>query len=145
MANKVFQINGNGTESPLTVDSTLYTVDNTHITIDATVIDIYHYLLRVITRYEAGNIEIQFKNELTKETSIIEIISMKYDREHLEAYFDYDFQEGDSFEIKVIDLDQTDPRKNIIWRGKGYATMQDDLENYRLITKSDNEDIIIMD
>jgi len=41
--------------------------------------------------------------------------------------FSHAFLDGDSYEVKVLDLDN-----NLVWRGKILATIQTDLENYKL-------------
>lgn len=135
---KIFKIDVEVFPVYLTCDSTLYTCDDTNITCDMTIEGTYPYRLKILTSYTTQNFKIFLKNERTNETAELEVLYHQYDGEYLVAYFDYPFEEGDSFEIRVIDANVADDRKNLIARDKGYATMQDDLENFKLVTSNNN-------
>jgi len=142
--NKIFKIDGDLFDVNLTVDSTLYTADTTLITADRTIENSYPYVMRVLPRKTTQEFTVTFLNELTQTTSVIDVLYFNYDGEHLQIYFNYNFKEGDSFEITITDNTITNTKRNLMWKGKGYATMQDDLEDYVLHTKNTN-DVIIMD
>ena len=141
---KVFKIDQELFDVPLTVDSTLITVDSTEYTADQTIIDSYPYRIKVIPRFTSQTFSIRFKHNLTEIITFVDVEYFQYFGDYLNAYFDYPFLEGDSFEITIRDTSNPDDRKNLMWRGLGYATMQDDLENYQLNVKN-NDGIVYID
>lgn len=46
---------------------------------------------------------------------------------YLQANFEHEFKEGQSYELSVIDSEN-----KTLYRGKAYATNQEDLQNYKL-------------
>lgn len=133
---QVFKINRQLFNVPLTVDSTLYTVDSTLITVDTTIEGSYPYRIKTVPRFHTQDFTITLKNELKQTTETLTIDYWRYDGEYLCAYFDYPFIEGDAFEIKIVD----NPTNEIAKREKGYATAQEDLENFKMnLPNQDNK------
>lgn len=140
-----FEIDGPLIGAPLTVDSTLITVDSTLITVDATVQGYYPYLIDTLTSFSSNDFTIQLKNELTQEISTLDVQYFYYKGDRLMAYFDFDFTEGDAFEVKVLDASG-----RLMRRDKAYASSQQDTENFQLIPRVDtpnapDDGLIILD
>lgn len=138
-----FRINGTPYYPTLTVDSTLITVDSTDITVDQTITgDSYGYRFKCIPRFSGQNPQVIMKNELLDKTFELTNFYYQYNGERLIVYFDAEFKEGDSFEISVLD-----GLNRLMWRGKGYASAQEDIENFDLgksVTPTANDKITIM-
>lgn len=125
-------------DSDLTVDRTDITVDSTQYTVDATFLPGGSLSLKIIPREYVDVVTLTFYNELT-ETTNTETCFATNENGYMTIPFGYsDFVEGDSFEITV-----RDEFGAVLYRSKGYATMEEDLENYKLNVK-DNNDIIEM-
>lgn len=111
---------------PLTVDSTIITVDSTLYTADMTVYPTgYKHMFRATPRFISQTPELFLKNENTNIKEEVESGLFQYIGNELFIYFNYDFKEGQSFEITVMS------EGVIMRREKGYATDFDDLENYK--------------
>lgn len=115
----------------LTVDSTTISVDNDIITVDATREASEGYILKLPYRFFTSNIKFILWNEI-KETESILPLEVTEENGLMVLSFSYDFFDGETFEAKVVDLDD-----KLIWRGKILATIQTDLENY-ILHKNDN-------
>jgi len=115
----------------LTVDSTTISVDNDIITVDATRVSSSGHILKLPYRFFTSNINLVLWNEI-KETQDILPLEVTEENGLMVLTFSYDFEDGETFEAKVTDLDD-----KLIWRGKILATLQTDLENY-ILHKNDN-------
>ena len=128
MSLKVIKINT--VDGNLTVDTDIITVDNNLITVDAT-IGSNNYQIKIPYRFFSSNIQLVLWNEVRE-------LETKLDLEVTEQNglmvvdFYYDFVDGETFEVKILDL-----TNKLIWRGKILATIQTDLENY-ILHKNDN-------
>ena len=132
---KIINVN-NFYNYPLTVDSTIITVDSTEWTADQISFTSSALFITVIPRDYPDVVNITFYNEL-KETTFTEECIVFSKNGYMDIPFTYSvFEEGDSFEITVKGLDD-----KLLWRGKAYVTMDDDLQNYKLIKKDDNNKI----
>lgn len=125
---KVIKINE--IEGDLTVDTTLVSVDNTIITVDVTVIG-NSYQIKLPYRFFSQDIKFVLWNEIKETESILEL-QVEEENGLMVINFNFDFQDADSFEAKITDLEN-----KLIWRGKLFATTQTDLENY-ILHKKDN-------
>ena len=134
----VLQIDGPLFDVPLTVDSTLITVDTTLITADATIFNSYPYKIKVTPAFSSSDFRIQFKNEVTDEISNLSVDYYYYIGDELIVYFDKEFKEGDSFEVKYFD----NITNKLMYRDRALATEQNDIENYQLSPKNNNTNII---
>ena len=77
--------------------------------------------------YNGGVLTMTMRNELKGTVYNISITDFGYYNGILTINFATpQLREGDSFEIELKEND------NLIYRGKGYATAQTDLENYKL-------------
>ena len=117
----------------LTVDSTAYTCDNTNITADATVVEGGEIAFKIIPRNYVSEVKLKWYNEL-KETTYIETCFTRTEKGYLVVPYIYrDIVEGDSFEITITDMSD-----NLLIRFKAYATMTNDLQNYKLNVPNNN-------
>jgi hypothetical protein len=144
---KIFKI-GDVIPVDLRVDTHLITCDSHDITCDQTLFEGYGYTIKVIPRFTSNNFQMRLKNELTQRITIVDDLLFHHEDDYLVISFYYSFEEGDSFEITIYDTSTSEDI--LMWRGKGYATIQDDLENYKLIIATSNpgnpdDGIIIMD
>ena len=112
----------------ITADTTLITADNTLITADATGM-FGDSIIRIIPREMVDSVYVILYNELT-------FVEFKFnvpatnDRGYLKfALSTAGIEEGDSFELTVR-KDSYDG--TLIYRGKAYATVVEDLANYKL-------------
>lgn len=85
--------------------------------------------IRIIPRWEVYDFTLQLYNEILKE-NIVFVSNFSSCDGYLDIYFDYNFTEGDSFQIKI-----TDAAGGIAYRGKIFATEQD-TQNYRVSTNA---------
>lgn len=111
----------------LTVDSTQYTVDSTALTADMTAIPGQEISFSVIPREYVDQVNLIWYNEV-REITYSEICLTRNENGKMIIPYSYkDIVEGDSFEITVNDMSG-----NLLIRFKAYATMQTDLQNYKL-------------
>lgn len=115
----------------LTVDTTNITVDNDIITVDATRVSSEENILKLPYRFFTTDIKFVLWNEI-KETQDILLLEVTEENGLMVLSFNYEFNDGETFEAKVTDLDD-----KLIWRGKILATLQIDLENY-ILHKNDD-------
>jgi hypothetical protein len=150
------QIDGEQVSPPdlitfITVDSIDITVDNDSLTVDTTSISTsspvgsFDYVIDTLVSFESDIFKIIFKNELTDDVFELDVLHHFYSNSRLYSYFNYTFQEGDSFEVKIIGSNG-----KVMRREKAYASKQADRENYKLTPKINNpsqlnDGIIIMD
>lgn len=121
----------------LTVDNTNISVDNTNISVDATLIGPITYLLKIPYRFYTNEVILNLWSEIRQVETIYELTPTQEDGLMVLEFF-YDFEDNETFEVKVTDL--TD---KLIWRGKIMATTQTDLEDYILHKVVDNNIIKI--
>lgn len=129
MSLKVINIHNIG--DYLTVDNTFISVDSENITADQTLASPEIYTLRVPYRFFSSDIKLILWNEI-KETETILDLSVVEDNGLMIIDFHHDFEDGETYEVKITDLDD-----KLIWRGKVLSTTQTDLENY-ILHKNDN-------
>lgn len=124
MSLKVINIDALG--DYLTVDNNIISVDNDVITVDATLLDQQSHTIKIPYRKYAPNVNLILWDEIREVETIIpiEVVS---EPGLMVLNFSHAFLDGDSYEVKVLDLDN-----NLVWRGKILATIQTDLENYKL-------------
>jgi len=135
----VFKIGGNQFPAYLTVDSTSISVDSTLISSDATETVSYNYEIKFTPRPIVFNsIKILLKREMDDRIFTIESPYYTYKYGILRVLFNYDFKDKETFEIVVVNEDN-----QLLWRDKGKATIQDDLQMYSLFSKTTNGKIII--
>lgn len=121
----------------LRADSTLITVDSTEITADQTnTAPPNTYILSVIPRFYTDEIKLKLLNEDTEEMTEIELPAEQVNGK-LNIEFTMDMKDGQSFETSVTDLSD-----KLMWRGKIYATLQEDLENFTLYPKTNNKIVL---
>lgn len=121
----------------LTVDNTNISVDNTNISVDATLIGPVTYLLKIPYRFYTDEVILNLWSEIKQTETLLTLNVIQEDGLMVLEFF-YDFEDNETFEVKVTDL--TD---KLIWRGKIMATTQTDLEDYILHKVVDNNIIKI--
>ena len=136
MSLKVIKINDFG--EYLTVDNTNISVDNDIITVDATLTTQENYILRLPYRFFSSNIDFVLWDEIKEEETILPL-SVTKESGAMVLSFWFDFQDGQSFEAKVLSSGDG----KLIWRGKLYSTTQQDLENFKLHKTTQNNIIKI--
>lgn len=115
-----------GINEYLTVDNDIITVDNDIITVDATLTGDQNHTIKVSYRIWASVVKLHLWNEIKEVETILEI-TVDSEPGIMVVNFQHDFFDGDSYEAKILNLDG-----DLIWRGKILATIQDDLQNYKL-------------
>ena len=118
---------------PLTVDTTQITVDSTQITVDMTqYASGYHHLIRIIPQFRATEHIVYLKKDGKEEDLkiLIDPHFFIYRGAELFIYFNFDFEEGESYEISIFSAEG-----KRMYRGKGYATDYTDLQEYSMIKK----------
>ena len=68
------------------------------------------------------------RHELKDRTFTFPDLQAVKDNGYLRVNFTFTFKEGESYEITL-----TSESNELLWRGKGYATTETDLENYKLL------------
>jgi len=138
---KVININPNWGEpniSPLTVDSIDITIDSIDITADQVSISsggtTSNYDLVVPFRIFESEVNLNLKNELTNEESIIPLTALNNNDGTLKISFSFDFKEGDNFEASIKERSEN----KLLWRGKIYSTLKSDLQNFDLNSPNEN-------
>ena len=84
------------------------------------------HVLKFISRNDSTDIILKIRNELRNTEIEIEIIGV-ISNNIFTGVFNYNFNEGGTYEIEVIDL-----LDNLLFRGKAFATNENDLQNYKL-------------
>ncbi len=85
-----------------------------------------NHILKVIPRYEVEICTIHIRHELTDILTTLENKRVFCENGYIIVPFEYQFKEGGSYHIEILSDILT------IWRGKAYATNENDLENYKL-------------
>jgi len=117
----------------LTADSTLITADSTIITADATFSIGAEMTLKIIPREYVDEVVVTWYNEL-KQTTYTENCFTRIEKGYLIIPYLYKtFVEGDSFEVSIKST-----TGKLLHRTKAYATMSDDLQNYKLNVANNN-------
>lgn len=120
-----------GSEIEFTADNDLITIDTDIYTADQTLIEIGGgngaYNLVVPYRFFEVDVKLYMINELTNEDFLTELEAYDIGNGTLVVRFSYDFEDGDSFESTIRNLDD-----ELIWRGRIYSTDQTDLQNYKV-------------
>jgi hypothetical protein len=111
----------------LTVDNDIISVDTIEISVDATLLAQQTHTIKIPYRNYAANVNLVLWNEIKEVETIIPIVVVS-EPGLMVLNFSHAFLDGDSYEVKV--LDQIDNK--LVWRGKLLATIQTDLENYKL-------------
>ena len=106
----------------ITVDSTLITVDNTGT----------QYEFRVPYRFFTENVKFIIYDELNDLEYTIDVVA-EDDQGYMKFNYEFTFEDEKSYESKIVD-----DNGKLIWRGKLYATSQEDLQNYS-INKNERE------
>lgn len=114
----------------LTVDSTLITVDNDIITVDATSGGDYEF--SVPYRFFSEEVKFIIYDELNDIEYILQPTAQDLNN-YMVFNFQFDFEAEKTYESRITDLND-----KLIWRGKIFATEQDDLQNYS-ISKNERE------
>lgn len=84
------------------------------------------HALYIVSRSIPDTATLILYNELRDTETTIPIICSNVGG-YLHANFEHNFKEGQSYELSVIDSEM-----KILYRGKAYATNQEDLQNYKL-------------
>jgi hypothetical protein len=111
----------------LTVDNDIISVDTIEISVDATLLEQQDHTIKISYRNYATNVNLVLWNEIKEIETIIPVVVVS-EPGLMVLNFSHAFLDGDSYEVKV--LDQIDNK--LVWRGKLLATIQTDLENYKL-------------
>lgn len=118
-----------GSEIDFTADTTLVSADTTLYTADQTVINTGQgsggYNLVVPYRFFKEDVKFYMINELDYTEFYKELSAYDIENGSLVIRFSYDFEDGDSFESTIRDMDD-----NLMWRGRIFSTDQTDLQNY---------------
>lgn len=121
----------------ITADSTLITADSTMYTADQTsTAPANTYVLNIIPRFYANLVKVKLLNEDTSELTELECEAVE-DNGKLLIEFTMELSDGQSLETTVTNMDDT-----LMWRGKIYATTQEDLENFTLYPKTNNKIVV---
>ena len=120
----------------ITVDSTLITVDSTEYTVDQTSTFIpNNYSITLLPSKFFESMVLVLKNELTEVVSEIEVTAVK-DRGYTVISFYFEgVKDKDSFEGKLYNSSKTEE----VYRGKFFATSQDNLQEYEMTPKVNNK------
>jgi hypothetical protein len=130
-------INLNEGLSGVTCDLTTITVDSTEITVDNNNTTL-GYTIKFIPRYFTENVILNFRNELTNEETVIET-SMTQINGLCYVIFSFPIEDATSFELTVLNASN----EELLFRGKVFATLQTDLENYKMTKPNENNKIIM--
>lgn len=84
------------------------------------------HVLKFISRNDSTDVVFKIRNELRNTEIEIEITGV-ISNNIFTGVFNYTFNEGGTYEIEVIDL-----LDNLLFRGKAFATNENDLQNYKL-------------
>lgn len=85
--------------------------------------------ITIIPRYQPSNLEffrLNFLNEETQEELSVSVSDINYVNGYLTLTFDFECLESESFNLEIKEGD------NVLFRGKAFATDEEDLENYKL-------------
>jgi hypothetical protein len=88
--------------------------------------NLVHKLI-VIPRFYQDITNISIRHELTDKIIIVTDFTNSIDNGYLTISFEFTFKDNASYEIIVNGID------NLLWRGKGFATIETNLENYKIL------------
>ena len=111
----------------LTVDNNVISVDSIEISVDATTLEQQEHTIKVSYRYYLPEIKLVLWDELNEVKTVLPI-TVVAEPGLMVITFSHLFKDGDSYEVKVLNPTNDD----LVWRGKIFATVQTDLENYKL-------------
>jgi hypothetical protein len=89
-------------------------------------VNLVHKLI-VIPRVYSDISTISIRHELTDKIIIVTEFNSSIDNGYLTISFEFTFKDNASYEIIVNGIN------DLLWRGKGFATIEINLENYKLI------------
>ena len=127
----------NDYKRPFTVDTIFINVDGTFYTVDQTIYnDSEGLVVRFIPRKFVSQCKMILRNELT---NVIEehILNMINENGIAILTFDTEIKDAASYEMTVNDMSG-----NLLFRGKAFATLQTDLEQYTMNPRINNKIII---
>jgi hypothetical protein len=110
----------------LTVDNNIISVDTIEISVDATLLAQQTHTIKIPYREYAANVNLILWNEIKEIETIIPVVVVS-EPGLMVLNFSHAFLDGDSYEVRVENL-----QDKLVWRGKLLATIQTDLENYKL-------------
>lgn len=123
---------------PITCDSDLISCDSDLISCDMETINSGKLFIRVTPRFSPNIVNITFYNELKQITTTEECNVINKDG-WMDIPFSFnDFKEGETYEISVRGLDDKH-----IWRGRAFITINNDIQDYKLVTPDNNGKIIL--
>lgn len=114
----------------ITCDSTMITCDSDIITVDATQSDLYEF--KVPYRFFSDDVRFIIYDESNDIEIEMELQAVEVNNYMLFNFY-FDFEDDKTYESKITDMSD-----KLIWRGKIYATLQTDLQNYS-INKTERE------
>lgn len=126
---KLDSINGS-----LTVDNDIITADNDMITVDTTTGGGQEYTIKFAYRKWSNLVNLHLWNELKEQETIIEL-SPDSEPGIMVLNFAHNFLDGESYEVRVFDKQNGE----LVYRGKLLATIQSDLQNYKLHKVTSNK------
>jgi hypothetical protein len=125
-------------EQGLTVDTTQVTVDSTEITVDNN-LPSTTYILRYIPREFVTSANVILRDERTNQT-IEQISIMEYDNGYaLTPISLSNIEDRTSFELTILEADTN----KLIFRGKVFCTVQDNVQDYSMNLPKTNNKIIM--
>ena len=135
---KIIKLN-NPEYFPLTADNTNITVDNTNITVDQTFInEDGSYKITILPRNYYNVSKLILVNELTGETFNLETMNI-INKGYMDVYFTLNnVKDKDSFKATLYST--TD---ELLWRGKLFATTQEDIQEYKMNVPTSTNKIIM--
>lgn len=126
------------TGDSITMDSIEVTVDNTSITVDSNTSEVISsYFLNILPRFFADTVLLTLTNELTGEVTSL-TCGATQEGNFLKISFGIEVEENTSFSATVTDLTE-----KLMWRGKVFATSQDNIQQYRVNVPDTNNVIIL--
>lgn len=85
------------------------------------------HTIKIIPRKYEDVLNIVIRHELKDETTIVTDFTDGIDNGYVTIVFPFNFKEGASYEITINGI------TTLMYRDKGYATSEIDLENYKLL------------
>lgn len=128
----------NSAGASITADSLEITADNTSVTADSitsTIVPLY--FLEILPRFYTDTVKLYLVNELTG-NEIETTCGATKTGNYLKISFNVNFTESDSFSATVTDLDG-----KLMWRGKVFATSQQDIQQYKVNVPNNNNVLIV--
>ncbi len=118
---------GNNYGEGITVDTTSVFADNTTITVDSTLTSGSNsYAITIPPRELVDSVSLVLYNELT-ETQTSQSCATVIENGLMTVIFQHAFVDRDSYEAQVNDVSGS-----LLWRGKLFATNQEDIQEYKM-------------